>query len=97
MNNPFMIPAAVPLRELPEEMRGQLRGLIRSMVCSDFIEQNLGCEGVEEYLEQAYDSGRIKLTYEPTEKGPGGRIMLFDDKKSAYIVITKLKIEGVTP
>lgn len=84
-----MIAKPKPIREIDEDMKTFMRGMFRIMVVSGFVKHNLGIEGAEEALENLYDNGHLKVTFEP---GTGARFMLYDDKIRGYRMINGLNL-----
>lgn len=92
------VPAPTAVRNLPDQERQYLRFVFGRIIGTGFCPPNLGLEATHETLEYMYDTGEIKLTFEPWAGPEGvtlGRMMLFVPGLNAYQVIEGLKLECV--
>lgn len=88
-----MTPALMSVDNLPDDLRLLLRAIFRELVYSRAVTQDLGQEGAEEALEKMYNSGFIRLTFEPTSQTClVGRMMMYSDEVGGYKVIEKIEI-----
>lgn len=86
------VPAVLPIKNVKETDRAQIRAFFRNLVASRFVQQTMGQEASEERLEVMFDEGWLKIAVEP---GPAGlyywRVLLYDERIKGYSVTDQIK------